>query len=249
MKTIRIYSAKPQSNDGSATKGTSSNPYTQEEYNGMLDAGTWNGGYVEGLGYVLPEVEVYGSSSKFSESDSDSWNDPWSNTSDPWSDISDQWETPGESSHSQPSGGSGTGSNNGGTQGGGGVNTKPNRYNISDAVDYLVSHAYPSYNDNCGHCARAVRRALEAGGLSTTGHPVSACDYDTFLPKIGFHSVDKNGYSPEKGDIIVLEAVEGHPNGHIAMYSGNYWISDFVQSDMWGGSAFRNNAEYTLFRR
>ena len=93
------------------------------------------------------------------------------------------------------------------------------------------------------------REALEAGGLSTTGHPVSACDYDTFLPKIGFHSVDKNNYSPQKGDIIVLEAVEGHPNGHIAMYSGSKWISDFVQSDMWGGSAFRNKAEYTLFRR
>ena len=247
MKTIRMYSASSQGNNGSAAKGSSSNPYTQEEFNSMLDAGTWNGGYVEGMGYVSKEVEVNGSSSRSSDSDSDSWSDPWGSISDPWGNS-------GDDSSSLPSEGSGGGNNNGGSQGGGsqgggGVNTNPNSYNISNAVNYLVSHAYPSYNNNCGYCARAIREALEAGGLSTTGHPVSACDYDTFLPKIGFHSVDKNNYSPQKGDIIVLEAVEGHPNGHIAMYSGSKWISDFVQSDMWGGSAFRNKAEYTLFRR
>lgn len=83
----------------------------------------------------------------------------------------------------------------------------------------------------------------------TIEHPGSACDYDSFLPSIGFHVVSKTNYSPQKGDIIVLEAVEGHPHGHIAMYSGSNWISDFVQRDMWGGSAYRDKAEYTLFRR
>ena len=43
--------------------------------------------------------------------------------------------------------------------------------------------------------------------------------------------------------------MEGHPHGHIAMYSGNHWISDFVQRDMWGGNAYRDKADYTLVRR
>lgn len=66
---------------------------------------------MEGMGYVLPEIEVNASS----DSDSDSWSDPWGSTSDPWGDS-------GEGSPSQPSGGSGTGNNNGGSQGGGSYN-------------------------------------------------------------------------------------------------------------------------------
>ena len=41
MKTIKMYSANAQSSDGGAPKGSSGNPYTQEEYESMLDAGTW----------------------------------------------------------------------------------------------------------------------------------------------------------------------------------------------------------------
>ncbi|OYP63106.1 hypothetical protein [Prevotella sp. P3-122] len=89
MKTIRMYSASSQGNNGSAAKGSSSNPYTQEEFNSMLDAGTWNGGYVEGMGYVSKEVEVNGSSSRSSDSDSDSWSDPWGSISDPWGNSGD----------------------------------------------------------------------------------------------------------------------------------------------------------------
>lgn len=64
------------------------------------------------------------------------------------------------------------------------------------------------------------------------------------------HAVEENNYVPQKGDIIVINKIEGHPNGHIAMYSGKKWISDFVQIDMWGGSAFRNNkAAHVFFRK
>ena len=31
-------------------------------------------------------------------------------------------------------------------------------------------------------------------------------------------------------------------HGHIAMFTGGEWISDFIQRDMWGGSAYRNKA-------
>lgn len=65
--------------------------------------------------------------------------------------------------------------------------------------------------------------------------------------RLDFTKLAKTTMFHKKGDIIVLEAVENHPRGHIAMYSGNKWISDFVQSDMWGGSAYiiKQNIPYS----
>ena len=37
-------------------------PYTQAEYDSMVSSGTWNGGYVEGMGYVANDTYVYGNS-------------------------------------------------------------------------------------------------------------------------------------------------------------------------------------------
>jgi hypothetical protein len=36
--------------------------YTEEEFWSMLENGTWEGGYVQGIGYAAPEVEITGSS-------------------------------------------------------------------------------------------------------------------------------------------------------------------------------------------
>ena len=36
--------------------GSENCPYTQYEYSCMLDSGSWHGGYVENMGYVLAEV-------------------------------------------------------------------------------------------------------------------------------------------------------------------------------------------------
>ena len=120
-------------------------------------------------------------------------------------------------------------------------------YKVSDAVSYLSQNAEVK---STGYCAKYVRLALEAGGLSTEGRPTSACDYDTWLMNNGFIAVTGN-VTLQAGDIVVFEAVEGHPHGHIAMYNGQQWISDFVQRDMYGSSAYRNNpnAEYTILRR
>lgn len=105
MKTIKIY--KPQALSSSGSKGTASNPYTQDEFDHMVESGTWNGGYVEGMGYVLPTVDVWASSDSFSDSDSDSWSDPWGSTE--------------EDKPAPPSGGGGGGG--GGTGGTGGGST------------------------------------------------------------------------------------------------------------------------------
>lgn len=119
-------------------------------------------------------------------------------------------------------------------------------YDVKAATDYLRAHAHSTSQ---GQCARAVREALETGGLCTDGRPGSAKDYDSFLPSLGFYEVDPNNYIPQAGDIVVHEAKEGHEHGHIAMYDGSDWISDFIQRDMFGGSAYRNDPDYSIWRR
>lgn len=42
--------------------GTSVSPYTAVEFEGMFSSNNWNGGYVEGMGYVANDVYVYGDS-------------------------------------------------------------------------------------------------------------------------------------------------------------------------------------------
>ena len=37
--------------------GTIDDPFTIDEFDNMLNYGTWSGGYVAGMGFVLPELE------------------------------------------------------------------------------------------------------------------------------------------------------------------------------------------------
>jgi len=47
------------------------------------------------------------------------------------------------------------------------------------------------------------------------------------LSNLGFNQIS-NG-SPQKGDIYVEDRTNTHPHGHIAIYDGNNWVSDFIQ--------------------
>lgn len=140
-----------------------------------------------------------------------------------------------------------------GSCGCGGCGSSGGLFRIDAATDYLMRNTVPS--PGVGSCASHVRSALEAGGFSTDGRPKSACDYDTYLKNRGFIEVDKTNYTPQKGDIVVHEAIpstgpndKGHPHGHIAMYCGSQWVSDFVQRDMFGGSGYRKAKNYTILR-
>lgn len=122
-----------------------------------------------------------------------------------------------------------------------------NYYDVDDAVTYLTEHAEKK---SVGQCAQYVRMAIKNGGCLTFLHPTSACDYIRFLPKLNFKEVAINDYHPQKGDIIVFQSIRNHEHGHIAMYNGNIWISDFKQRDMFGGKSFREQKiEYHVFRR
>jgi hypothetical protein len=119
-----------------------------------------------------------------------------------------------------------------------------------DAVKFgkwLRGNALPKYGK--GICAKHVRLAMEAAGMSTAGRPGSAKDYGPFLENSGFAEVSTQGYLPRAGDIIVMSATSRSKDGHVEGYDGKKWISDFVQDDMWPGRSWISEAKYKIYRR
>ena len=83
--------------------------------------------------------------------------------------------------------------------------------------------------------------------MSTNGRPYYACNYGPFLLKKGFNQInitDPNNYTLIKGDIVVFDTYPGQPKdpaGHIQMYNGEKWVSDFVQRRFWPSTAYEND--------
>lgn len=101
-------------------------------------------------------------------------------------------------------------------------------------------------------CARYVRMAIEAGGISTAGRPGSAYQYQWYLPKIGFNKITQiygreeqrawSNSTAKTGDIAVMEHGQ---HGHICMWNGSRWVSDFFQNNMW---VYSGNGTCYLYR-
>jgi hypothetical protein len=135
--------------------------------------------------------------------------------------------------------------------------------NVDKAIDVLHSQVNPG-NAPLKNCARNVRLALKEGGITVTPPPPPpgkdkpvAKDYGLPLGAAGFQSVTTNnsgtyppiGYSPKKGDVVVIQSAPGHDAGHMAMYDGKQWVSDFIQHDFWPGSGYRTERpSYTIYR-
>lgn len=122
-----------------------------------------------------------------------------------------------------------------------------NNYDVNAVIEHLNQNAQPA---SVGRCAAYVRQALEAGGIDTTNRPSYACNYGPFLETQGFFAVDNSDYQPEIGDIVVFSSFGTHRYGHIQMYNGENWVSDFVQRDFWPGQAYRTEQPaYMIYRR
>ena len=89
---------------------------------------------------------------------------------------------------------------------------------------------------------------------NTAGHPVDAKDYNTFLRVRGWQVVSSSqDFRPQKGDIAVFRDFQGdkryHSAGHIQMFNGNRWISDFRQNGFWvGGDYRRHQPSFVILR-
>lgn len=114
-------------------------------------------------------------------------------------------------------------------------------FNIQGAVQSLLAR---SFSTSRHMCAKFVRMAMESGGLSTATRPNWAWKYIQWLPTQGFSlvgNVKTNEAQAEftrsnakPGDIAVYQkpgAGAAQP-GHICMYTGSQWISDFRQNRM-----------------
>ncbi|WP_244596896.1 lytic transglycosylase domain-containing protein [Escherichia coli] len=136
-------------------------------------------------------------------------------------------------------------------------------WNSSASVSYINSHAELG---SLGKCAAYVRRAVEAGGVKIKipppriGNFASACDYGPSLEAAGFKSVYSytgSGFTDtaiipgqQAGDIVVIQPVAGHPHGHIALFNGTNWVSDFIQlRGFYPGKKYRDiKPAYILYR-
>ena len=133
----------------------------------------------------------------------------------------------------------------------------PERGESSLDVDKAVKHANREAEDNSiRKCAKYVRQALEAGGVYIPNNPELAKDYGPHLEKAGFHRLSprpRPDYDAQKGDVVVIQS---HPEvsraGHIAIFNGKHWVSDFVQEHdktIWPGPGYRKfKPDYEVYR-
>lgn len=102
-----------------------------------------------------------------------------------------------------------------------------------------------------GECALYVRKALQAaqikqffaGGL---GH---ANQYPPRLLSMNWVKVGDNVKNWVKGDIVVFQKTNtrlGQKYGHVAIFNGTQWVSDFIQSGVQPNR--KDNLTYTLYR-
>lgn len=121
-------------------------------------------------------------------------------------------------------------------------------FDVEKAVSTLISLASATTQSKC---ALHIRLALDAGGVMIRPTIGQAKLFNPVLERYGFKNIrltkgvlidnqDCRRYKPELGDIAVIPNVPGgRSEGHIAMFTGEFWYSDFKQIDMWGGPLYR----------
>ena len=100
--------------------------------------------------------------------------------------------------------------------------------------------------------------AIEAGGL-TLVRPVAAKDFGAALKTAAFLELPVSAYrlGYRAGDVAVIQPYAGgNPNGHMAMFDGKAWYSDFKQNsiscpaDPYPGPGYRQaSPPFKVYRR
>jgi hypothetical protein len=130
----------------------------------------------------------------------------------------------------------------------GAIGSGTSKLDISKAASFADSNAA---GGSTGKCALYVRQALAAGGLTSfnSNHPADAYQYGPYLTSAGFTTISANGYTPKVGDVIVFQPVTGHTAGHIEIYDGSHWVSDFVQQTMYPSQDYvTQHGSYAIYR-
>ncbi len=118
-------------------------------------------------------------------------------------------------------------------------------WDAGEAARYATENAEKK---SVGLCAMYLRKAIIAGGIPLY-QGGDAWHYKYVLPILGFKEIDKKA---EKmvGDIVVFQPIGGRKFGHIAIWNGRQWVSDFKQRSIIVHSDYaRKECEYSIFRR
>ena len=109
--------------------------------------------------------------------------------------------------------------------------------NVPRACRFALAKATPYYiRGKNGMCAKAVREALNYGGLSLPSgmRAPDAKSYLAVLPSNGWVEIPQS-QAGQAGDVMVIDACRigliNHKSGHIALCCGNgRWVADYVHS-------------------
>ena len=98
------------------------------------------------------------------------------------------------------------------------------------ASDYARKHALAK---SIGYCLKYVDDALQYGGGFSYTRKNSACQMHTngILKKLGFTLQSAKPGTLKKGDVAVHGCNSSHIHGHIQIYDGKTWYSDFKQAN------------------
>ena len=120
-------------------------------------------------------------------------------------------------------------------------------FNVEKATAHLTEHGRKT-SIHC--CAWYTMRALQAGGCPAIILPAQW--YRFFMPLVQFEELKLVDYHPMAGDVVVFERPSWKSWskisqwwGHVAMYNGEQWISDFKQKNM---NPYKRNVSYRIYR-
>jgi hypothetical protein len=110
------------------------------------------------------------------------------------------------------------------------------------AAQFATKHAEAKSTSNCG---LYVNNALQAQGIKAWGH---GKDVAKNLISTGqFQSIPySKNYVPQIGDVMSIPAGYGQhaQYGHVAIWNGTRWVSDYTQQVLRGNTAATNDESY-----
>lgn len=113
---------------------------------------------------------------------------------------------------------------------------RPNPYEFLNGSKWDIKSTMMKLNEvegdrkSKGYCYKYVREALNAGGIPMPKLESAYMSKD-HLKQFGFTEIPLDTAN-QTGDIYVIDPFNNHEHGHIAMFNGKSWISDFEQRGM-----------------
>ena len=115
-------------------------------------------------------------------------------------------------------------------------------WNPKKAAEYVTKNAE---SKSVGLCAKYVRKAIVAGGIPLY-QGGNAWSYKYLLPLLGFKEIEDVN-DKKVGDIVVFQPIGKRYFGHIAMWNGKQWVSDFKQKNMIPAKAY-HKTDWKIYR-